>query len=185
MALTYAMTDLSVGKAVVLEGQPFVITAYQYLKSGPDAGSIRMTLKKLSSGEVSERIFPSNAELERAAVEKKSFEYLYDQGDTCVFLNSATFEPIEISVENVGGAKQFLKEGATAEVVFYEGQAIAVEPPPSVTLKIIALGPQVDGGSPMRQATLETGAIVSVPVFLNEGQAIRIDTRAGSYLERA
>jgi elongation factor P len=181
-------SDLRPGQAVTIDGTPFVVVGYEHQKVGRGSATIRIKFRNMKTGAVSDRTFKGKEALEDADVEYNKAQYLYKQGNTLVFMDGTSFEQAEIPGEQIGEAAKFLKEGETYEVVVINGQPFGVKLPPKVVLKVAEAEPGVRGDtaqSPSKRVTLETGAVVQVPLFVKTGDSIRINTETGEYVERA
>jgi len=175
------------GLKVELDGQPFVITYFQHVKPGKGGAFVRTKIKNLVNGRSVERTFRSGEKCQEANVEERTMQYLYHDGDSLVFMDTESYEQTPISEEGVGDAKQFLKENTNVEVLFWNGKPINIDPPQFVELEVTKSDPGLKGDTSSgatKPATLETGAEIQVPLFIKEGDILRIDTRTGEYVER-
>ncbi len=185
MAITTA--DFKNGLTIEYDGQVFQILYFQHVKPGKGGAFVRTTLKNLLTGATVDKTFRAGEKMEQARVERRQMEFLYSTGDEYVFMDTRDYDQVTLMENIVGEARQFLKENTPVSVTEYKGQVISVELPPSLELKIVETDPGLrgdtaSGGS--KPAKLETGAIVQVPLFVSEGEVIRVDTRTGQYLER-
>ncbi len=185
MAVTTA--DFHKGLKLELDGEPYVIIDFLHVKPGKGGAFVRTKLKSLVTGNVIDRTFRSGERVEVPELEEKEMEFLYREGENFHFLDQETYEEEVLTEEQVGAAKDFLPENTVVKILFHKGKPIGVELPIFVELKIVKTSPGVrgdtaSGGS--KPATLETGAVIQVPLFLNEGDVIRVDTRTGEYIER-
>ena len=163
------------------------IIDFQHVKPGKGAAFVRTKLRNVITGSVTDTTFNPSAKLQEAVIERKEMQYLYSDGELYYFMDQETFEQIPLEYEKVEDAIKFLKENMFAIIKFYKGEAFSVEAPNFVELQITHTEPGVKGNTAtnvLKPATLETGAIVQVPIFVNEGETIRIDTRTGEYMER-
>lgn len=179
--------DLRTGVTVEIDGDVFMIVDFQHVKPGKGAAFVRTKIKNVKTGQVFERNFRAGEKLNRAIIERKTMQYLYESGDTYYFMDTQTFEQIPLSREQLGDSIKYLKENMEVMVMFYEGVSIGIELPTFVELKVVETEPgfkgdTATGGS--KPATLETGAVVQVPLFINKDDVIRVDTRTGEYLSR-
>jgi len=161
---------------------------FAHIKPGKGGAYVRTRLRRLSDGNIVDRTFRSEEKIEDVKLEQKNMQYLYRDGDLFYFMDSETYEQLPMSVEHLGDAIWFLTEGATIKMQFYEGEPIGVELPPAVELVVASTDPGVKGDTATggsKPAKLVTGYVVQVPLFIQEGETIRIDTRTGEYLERA
>lgn len=179
--------DLRKGTTFELDGQVFTVVDFMHVKPGKGAAFVRTKLRNVISGGVTDRTFNPTEKLQEAVIERKEMQYLYSDGELYYFMDQETFEQIPLNHEKVEDAIRFLKENMYAIIKFYKGEAFSVEAPNFVELVITAAEPGVKGNTATnvtKPATLETGAVINVPLFVNEGDAIRIDTRTGEYMER-
>ena len=175
------------GLKVILDGQPYVMTYFQHVKPGKGGAFVRTRVKNLLNGKVLERNFRSGERVELADIEEKRMQYLYLDGDNLVFMDQETFDQIPFPQEVVGDARKFLKENMEVEVLFWNGRPVNVELPAFVELLVTRCDPGLKGDTASgatKPATLETGAVVSVPLFVKEGDTLRIDTRTEEYVDR-
>lgn len=184
---SYSTNEFKNGLKVMLDGDPCSIIENEYVKPGKGQAFNRVRLRNLKTGRVLEKTFKSGESLPGADVVDCEMQYLYFDGEFWHFMKLDTFEQHSASAQVIGDAKDWLKEQDMCTITMYNGHPLAVEPPNFVVLKITQTDPgmrgdTVSGGS--KPATLETGAIVRVPLFLNEGELIKIDTRTGEYVSR-
>ncbi|WP_027624685.1 elongation factor P [Clostridium lundense] len=179
--------DIRKGTTFELDGQVFTVVDFLHVKPGKGAAFVRVKLKNVMSGGVTETTFNPTAKFQEAVIERKEMQYLYSDGQLYYFMDQETFEQIPLNFEQVEDAIKFLKENMFAIIKFYKGEAFSVEPPNFVELQITHTEPGAKGNTAtnvLKPATVETGAVVPVPLFVNEGDMIRIDTRTGEYMER-
>lgn len=183
-----ATSDFKRGLKVEFKGEPYEIVDFQHVKMGRGGAIVRTKLKNLKTGAVLEETFRSGEKLDRPGLEEKSMQYLYTQDNLYYFMDMETYEQIPLTVEQLGTAKNFLKENMTVKILYHKDMPISVETPTFVDLTVVKTDPAgfrgdtaSGGGKP---ATLETGAVVKVPFHINEGDIIRIDTRTSEYIER-
>ena len=179
--------DLRTGVTVEIDGDVYMVVDSQHVKPGKGAAFVRTKIKNIKTGQVFERTFRAGEKLNRAIIERKTMQYLYSEGDIYHFMDTQTFEQIAINKDQIGESINYLKENIEVMVMFYEGISIGIEMPTFVELEVSQTEPgfkgdTATGGS--KPATLETGAIVQVPLFINIGDIIRVDTRTGEYLSR-
>ncbi|MBO5950335.1 MAG: elongation factor P [Fibrobacteraceae bacterium] len=174
---------------IMVDGQPYMIMENQFVKPGKGQAFNRVKIKNLVTGRTLERTWKSGDTVEEAEVTYSEMTYLYNDGATWFFMDNTTMETMEIPKDAMNGAELWLLDGAMVEVTWWDGKAIEVIPPTFVDLLIVDAPPGVAGntasGNVMRPAKLETGAEVMIPLFIEQGTKIRVDTRDGSYLERA
>ena len=175
------------GLKIELDGEPFTIVFFQHVKPGKGGAFVRTKVRNLRNGKVLERRFRAGERVELADVEERKMQYLYQDGDQLVFMDTQSYEQIPFSTDQVGDARKFLKENLEVDVVFWRSQPINIELPAFIVATIARCEPGIKGDTASnvtKPATLETGAIVQVPLFVKEGETIRVDTRSGEYVER-
>ena len=180
-------SDIRKGTTFEVDGQVFTVIEFLHVKPGKGAAFVRTKLRNVISGGVTDRTFNPTEKLQEAVIERKEMQYLYSDGELYYFMDQETFEQIPLSLEKVEEAIKFLKENMFAIIKFYKGDAFSVEAPNFVELAITETEPGVKGNTATnvtKPATLETGAVINVPLFVNEGDVIRIDTRTGEYMAR-
>ncbi len=171
------------GTRVEIDGQPHIITQYQHVKPGKGGAFVRLKLKSLLSGSVIDRTLKSGEGLPAAEVSQRKMQYLYPDADTLVFMDQESFDQFEIArdlIENV----DLVSENCEVDVLLHDGKPIGVELPNFVVLEVTETDPVAKGGN-LKPATLETGAVVQVPSFIDRGEKLKIDTRERKYVERA
>ncbi|MHC4712519.1 MAG: elongation factor P [Planctomycetota bacterium] len=181
-------SELKKGLAVRFDGEIYVVTDYELVKPGKGPAYLQTKLKHLKNGNVIDKRLNTADKVEDIFIERNHMEYLYDDGSNLVFMDINTYEQHYISKDLVEGAEHFLQPNMRVQVSFIEGQAIGVELPPAVELKIVETAPPLKGATvtnKTKPAILETGYRVMVPPFVEQGTVIRVDTRTGLYLERA
>lgn len=180
--------DFRNGKTFEMDGQVFQVVEFQHVKPGKGAAFVRTKYKNVITGAVVERSFNPTDKFEEAVIERRDMQYSYDDGDLYHFLDTETWEETLIGHDTVGENFQFVKEEMVCKILSFKGKVFGVEPPMFVNLEVTATEPGVRGDTATnvtKPATLETGAVVRVPLFINEGERIQIDTRTGEYLGRA
>ncbi len=173
---------------IMVDGQPYMIIDNQFVKPGKGQAFNRVRIKNLVNGRTLERTWKSGDTVEEAEVTYSETTYLYNDGATWYFMDKSSMETMEIPKEAMNGAEVWLLENADVEVTWWDGKAIEVIPPTFVELLIVDSPPGAQGntsGNVMRPAILETGAEVQIPLFIEQGTRIKVDTRDGSYVERA
>ena len=176
------------GLTIVIDGQVCTIVDFQHVKPGKGAAFVRTKYKNIINGGVVEKSFNPTDKFERAIIETKEMEYLYNDGELYYFMDSETYEQLPLNREKVEDALPYIKENMNVIIRFYKEDAFSVEPPNFVELQIVECEPGVRGDTATnvtKNATLETGLVVQVPLFINNGEMIRVDTRTGEYMERA
>jgi len=176
------------GITVEIDGDIFVIIEFQHVKPGKGAAFVRTKIKNLVSGSVVERTFRPSEKMPRAHIDRKDLQYLYNDGSLYYFMDTETFEQSEINASDIGDNLKFVKENESVKILSHNGKVFGIEPPMFVELEITDTEPGFKGDTAQgatKPALLETGASVSVPLFVNIGDVIKIDTRTGEYLGRA
>lgn len=176
------------GITVEYEGSIYVILEFQHVKPGKGAAFVRTKIKNLITGAVVERTFRTSEKMIKAHIERKDMNYLYNDGELFHFMDNETYEQLAVNASEVGDTLKFVKENETVKLLSYNGNVFAIEPPMFVELAISETEPGVKGDtatSATKTAILETGVSVNVPLFLNQGEIIKVDTRTGEYLGRA
>jgi elongation factor P len=187
MAGVIDTSEFKKGMKIEVDGEPFEILDFQHVKPGKGSSFTRTTIKSLVSGRQLQPTFKSGDKVGRPDIEEKDMQYLYHQGDEFHFMEQKTFEQTFLNEGVLGESKNFLKENINCSVLFYNGKALGISLPNSVELKVITCDPGVRGDTvsgATKPATLETGYMVNVPLFINEGDILKIDTRDGKYLTR-
>ncbi len=183
----YDTSDLKKGLKILIDGVPYVVLEAQFVKPGKGAAFIRTKMKNLLYGGNIERNIRSNEKIEPADVEEHPMTFLFKEGDDFVVMDQTSYEQTPISKEVMGDGWKWLKDNMVVQVTFYNGRPLDVALPNFVELKITQSDPGARGdtsGNVLKPATLETGAVIGVPLFVNEGEIIKIDTRSGEYVER-
>lgn len=180
--------DFRNGVTFEMDGNVYSIIEFQHVKPGKGAAFVRTKIRNVISGAVTEKTFNPNDKYPTASIERKDMEYLYNDGDLYYFMDSETYEQLPISPNVLGDNFRFVKENMVCKVLSYKGNVFGIEPPNFVELQVTETEPGVKGDTATnvtKPATLETGAEIKVPIFINEGEMIRVDTRTGEYMERA
>jgi elongation factor P len=175
------------GLKIELNGEPFIIVEFLHVKPGKGGALVRTKLKNLLTGNVLEQTFRSGERVKSPDIEEKEVQYLYNDGEKYYFMDKESYWQFELSEDQVGSGRDFLQENVTLTVLFHNKNPVGVELPIFVELRIDRTEPGVRGDTASggtKPARLETGAVVQVPLFLEEGDSIKIDTRTGEYIER-
>jgi len=183
----YSTADFRKGLKIVFNNEPYEIIDFQHVKMGRGGAIVRTKMKNLKTGYVIENTFRSGEKVEKPELEERPMQYLYKTDEGLVFMDNESFEQITISEEMIGDGINYLIENMNVDVNFYQGRPIGVEIPTFVELKVVETVPGIKGDTASggsKPAKLETGAVIQVPLFVNEGEIIKIDTRTGTYLER-
>ena len=176
------------GVTFEMDGQVYQVVSFQHVKTGKGAAFVRTKMKNVMTGAVTERSFNPNDKYDEAFVERKDMQYLYNDGDLYYFMDMETYEQEPIGKDILGDDFRFVKEEMMCKILSYKGNVFAVEPPMFVELEITETDPGFKGNTAtntLKPAVVETGATVKVPLFIDQGEKIKIDTRTGEYLERA
>ena len=180
--------DFKNGLSFEMDGDVYQVIEFQHVKPGKGAAFVRTKLKNIMTGSVTERTFNPTDKFENAYVERKEMQYSYDDGDLYHFMDTETWEETLITRDQVGDNFRFVKEEMMCQIRSYKGRILGVEPPTFVELEVTDTEPGFAGNTAtntLKEATLETGAVVKVPLFINIGEKLKIDTRTGEYLSRA
>jgi len=179
--------DLRKGSKIEIDGEPYVIVQFEFVKPGKGQALYKCKLKNMITGSQFDRTYRSGEKFTPADLEEVTMEYLYYDGQSYCFMNNTNYEQEMLSADQVGDAKNLLKENTVCDVLLFQGRAIGITLPNFVELRITQAEPWAKGdtaGGSTKPATLETGHVVQVPPFVNEGEVVRIDTRTGEYVER-
>lgn len=180
--------DFRKGITFQINGEPHVVLDFQHVKPGKGAAFVRTKYRNILTGATKEEAFNPNDKFPRALIETKTMQYLYSDGELYYFMDGETYEQIPISKEMVEDAIMYIRENDEATIKFYNGAPFIVEAPNFVDLKVIETEPGVKGDTATnvtKAATVETGAVIQVPIFIEAGEVIQIDTRSGEYLSRS
>ena len=170
------------------DGSVYQILEFQHVKPGKGAAFVRTKIKNVINGGVVEKTFSPTDKMPKAHIERKDMEYLYNDGDLYYFMDPETYEQLPVSAEQIGDSLKFVKENMQVKILSYKGNIFGIEPPNFVELTITETEPGFAGNTATgatKPATLETGAVVMVPLFIDNGETIKIDTRTGEYMGRA
>ena len=183
----YESGDLRKGLKIEMDGDPYVIVQFEFVKPGKGQALYKCKLKNMLTGAQFDRTFRSSEKFNEANLEEHEMEYLYSDGNSYCFMNTSTYDQEFLTEDQITESKDFLKENTVCNILFFKEKPIGVSLPNFVDLKIVEVDPWVKGDTASgstKPATLETGYIVQVPPFVEEGEIIRIDTRTGEYVER-
>jgi elongation factor P len=175
------------GLKIELDGEPYTIIFFQHVKPGKGGAFVRTKVKNLRNGKVLDRTFRSGEKIDEADVTERRMQYLYQDGEALVFMDNESFEQTPFTAEQVGDSRKYLKENLDVDVLFWRGKPINIELPAFIEAIITRCDPGLKGDTASgstKPATIETGAVVQVPLFVKEGERIRVDTRTGVYVER-
>jgi elongation factor P len=180
--------DLKNGMTLNLDEGLFQVVEFQHVKPGKGGAFVRTTLKNVRNGAVVDRTFRGGERVDRAMIDKREMQFLYRSGDDYVFMDNTSYEQINVQPDALGEAAQYLVEGSAAVLQMYEDEIVGIDLPAAVELSITETEPGVQGdrvSGARKPATLETGLVVQVPLFVEPGDRIKVDTRSGEYLTRA
>lgn len=182
------INDIKNGMTVIIDGNIYLILEFMHVKPGKGPAFVRIKLKNLRTGSTIEKTFNTNIKFEKAIVEKKSMQYLYGTGDTYNFMNMETYEQIDLTKDQLGEDSKYLKEGLNLDVTFYKGEVLGITLPEKIEYEIAHTEPGVKGNTATnatKDATLENGLTIKVPLFINENDHVIISTKDGKYDSRA
>ena len=182
------VNDLKVGMTIMYENNIYSVMDTQHVKPGKGAAFVQAKLKNLRSGSIIENRFNSSDKVEPARIEKKPMQYLYSMNDVYYFMDMNTYEQIELDKKLIGDDAELLKENLEVDIMFFEGEMLGMNLPDKIALKVVHTEPAVKGNttsSAMKDATLETGKVIKVPLFIEEGEELLISSKDGKYVSRA
>jgi elongation factor P len=185
--LAISTADFRNGLTIETGGDIYVILEFQHVKPGKGGAFVRTKLRNLRTGSVTDKTFRAGERMEQAPIQRRSMQFLYRAGDEYAFMDAETFDQITLPAEKIGEGASYLKPDMEVLVVRFEGELLGVEVPHTVDLVVSQTDPGLRGDTATggtKPATLETGAVVNVPLFVNEGDVIRVDTRSGEYVQR-
>lgn len=180
--------DIKNGMTILFEDNIYVVLEFSHVKPGKGAAFVKAKLKNLRTGSIVEKTFNSSIKLERAMIQKIDMQYLYNSGESYNFMNMETYEQIEISASHLGDDAKFLKENLNVNITFYEGEVLGIILPDKIEYKITKTEPAVKGNTTnnaTKEATIETGLVIKVPLFIEEGENVIVSTSDGKYVSRA
>jgi elongation factor P len=180
-------SDIRKGLKMMVDGQPYAVVDFQFVKPGKGQAFTRVKIRNMATGAVLERTYKSGEKLEPADVETRQLQYIYPEGEDFVFMDAQSGEQIHVSGDKIGDDAKWLSDGMMLDVTIFNGLAIGIDLPAHVTLQIVTCEPGVKGDTASgatKPATVSTGAVVNVPLFVQEGEWIKIDTEKGQYQER-
>ena len=186
MAISTA--DFKTGLTIEYEGNVYQIVEFQHVKPGKGGAFVRSRLKNLMTGATLEKTWRAGERMESALVERRNVDFLYRDGDELVFMDMSDYEELRLPAEQVGDSVKFLKDNTPVQLITWKSRLLNMELPQTMEFVVTQTDPGLRGDTAQggsKPATLETGAVVTVPLFVNEGEVIRVDTRSGQYLERA
>jgi elongation factor P len=183
----FGVTDLRAGTTYQEDGQYFVVISYAHIKMGRGSANIKLKVRNLKTGSITDKSYINGAKVQKAEVAKKDMQFLYKDDEFVYFMDPQTYEQVSINIKLVP-EHIYLKEGETFTVSFLDGEALSLELPPKMTFRVADTAPGAKGNSAtnvFKEATLENGLVTKVPLFIDTGELIRVDTRNGAYCEKA
>jgi len=185
----YQTTDFRNGLKIEIDGKPYIVVSFAHTNPGKGSAFVKARIKNLETGQVLERTFKSGVDtMDKPDMEEKEMEYTYNDMDGYNFMDTSTYESVHLTHEQVGDAKNFLQEGITVDILYFNSKPISIELPNFVVLKVTETDPGLKGDTAAggnKKAIMETGLQVNVPLFINQDELLKIDTRTGEYVERA
>lgn len=184
----FSTTDFRKGLKIEIEGEPYYIIDFQHARTAQRRAFVRTKLKNIKTGGVLEKTFSAGETFNEPDFEEKTMQYLYCAQNEYAFMDTKTYEQVALKEEQLGEYKWYLRENDKYRILFFEGNPVNVELPTAVVLKVASTEPAIKGNSVTnitKNATLETGLLVKVPLFIKEGEQVKVDTRTGEYIERA
>jgi elongation factor P len=185
--VTISINEIKSGLTIQLDGQIYTVLEYQHVKPGKGSAFVRTKLRNLKNGGTLEKTFKGNEKIQEAFIEEKRMQYLYRSGKLYHFMDQETYEDVEISEDILGPNSKFLKDNLQIIAYSYDGEIFNIELPTFIELKVVHTEPGVKGDTAkaaMKLATVQTGANITVPLFIKQGDVIKVDTRSGGYVER-
>lgn len=180
-------TDIRRGLKIELEGEPYEVLEFLHFKPGKGGAFVRSKLRNLLSGSVKDHTFRSGEKFGKPDMESKAMQYIYSDGDKLVFMDMTDYEQIEVPKEQFGGKSGYLLEGQEVKMLTYQGRPLDIELPPSIIMQVAETEPGVKGDTvsgATKPARLESGITINVPLFIEQGEKVKVDTRSGDYLGR-
>jgi len=184
----YSTSEFKKGLKIEIDGTPYVIVEFLHVKPGKGGAFVRTKIKNLMTGKVLDQTFRSGEKVKRPDLAEREMQFLYREGDSFYLMDNENYEQLALTAEQLGDAVLFLTENLNVKVLFFNQQPVTAELPNFVELTVAQAEPGLKGDTASgasKPATLETGAVIQVPLFINEGDRVRVDTRTGSYMERA
>jgi len=184
----YSIAEVKAGRAIVVDGDPYLVTFNRFSKQGRQGGVMSTKLKNLKTGNVIQKTFQGNDKLEPADVGFRKVQYLYGDGSSFTFMDLNTYDQFELDADSVGEGSKYLVDGQEVDALVFEENPIGIQIPPTVTLKVVETIPGVKGDTATggtKPATLDSGLTVNVPLFIAEGDSVKVNTDSGEYMARA
>lgn len=182
------INDIKNGMTVIVDGKLCVIVEFQHVKPGKGSPFVKMKLRNLRTGSITVDTYNTNIKIEKAHVDKAKSQFLYEDGGNYVFMNNETYDQMELSKDTLGDTAKYLKEGLEIQINSYEGEIIGIDLPEKVDYEVASTEPATKGNttsSAMKDATLENGLVIKVPLFINDGETVTVSTLDGTYCGRA
>ena len=182
------VNDFKSGMTISYDGNIYMVLDFQHVKPGKGAAIVKAKLRNLRTGSIAEYTFNAGTKVEQARIEKKAMQFLYSMNDTYYFMNMSDYEQIELAKSLIGDDAELLKENLEVDIMFYEGEMLGMNLPDKVALKVVHTEPAVKGNttsSAMKDATLETGKVIKVPLFIEQDEEILVSSKDGKYVSRA
>tara|TARA_Y100000310_G_scaffold286485_1_gene310689 strand:+ start:25992 stop:26567 length:576 start_codon:yes stop_codon:yes gene_type:complete len=183
----YSIAELKKGRAIVVEGDPYLITWNQFSKAARQGGVMATKMKNLKTGSVIQKTFQGNDKLEPADVGYRKVQYLYGDGSSFTFMDLSSYDQFELTVDMIGDSAKYLSEGQEVDAMVFADHPIGIKLPPTIDVKVVETIPGVKGDTATggtKPATLESGITVNVPLFINEGDSVKVNTESGEYMSR-
>ncbi len=185
--MVVSINELKNGLTIEIDGTVYIITSAEHIKPGKGAAFTRVRIKNLKTGAVLDRTYRANEKIQEAYIEEKKLQFLYIQDNMYYFMDNETFEEVHIEKDAFGGKEKFLKDNLDVCGYFYQGKLVNIDLPNFIVFEVITTEPGIKGDtakSATKPAEIETGALINVPLFINQGDKIKVDTRSASYIER-
>ena len=182
------VNDIKNGMTIMIEGQIYQVVEFLHVKPGKGSAFMKTNLRNMRTGGIVEKTFNTNVKFERANINKQNVQYLYNTGDTYFFMNMDNYEQLELSADQIGDNKNYLIENMNVYVILYEGELLGIDLPDKVEFTVVETEPAVRGNTTnnaLKDATVETGLVVKVPMFIEQGEKILVTTADGKYSSRA
>lgn len=184
----FNVNDIKNGMTIMIEGQIYQVVEFLHVKPGKGSAFMKTKLRNMRTGGIVEKTFNTNVKFERANINKQNVQYLYNTGDTYFFMNMDNYEQLELSADQIGDNKNYLIENMNVYVILYEGELLGIDLPDKVEFTVVETEPAVRGNTTnnaLKDATVETGLVVKVPMFIEQGEKILVTTADGKYSSRA
>jgi elongation factor P len=182
-----SLNEIKIGKLLNISNEPYIVIRADHHKMGRGGAVLKVKLKNLITGNVLDKTFQGNEKAPEAETEKKKANFMYKDGEEAHFMDNETYEQFSIALDQIGDKQKFLREGTDVDILYFQGKPVAIDLPVKIELKVVSAPPGVKGnsaGSVTKTVELETGATINAPLFVNEGDVIRVNTDTGEYVER-